>query len=84
MLVDREGVKWGSRNPLMSGAFGVRRRKTLTANGWIFSSQSPNERGVRCEGEEEHFRCELDINVSQSPNERGVRCESRAVSRTRR
>ena len=40
---------WLGRNPLMSGAFGVRSRGTTTDGGSSLLSQSPNERGVRCE-----------------------------------
>ena len=42
-------MKRVGRNPLMSGAFGVRLSKDGTERLSYYPSQSPNERGVRCE-----------------------------------
>ena len=41
------------RNPLMSGAFGVRAATTQNHDNDNHKSQSPNERGVRCERPQE-------------------------------
>ena len=63
-----------SRNPLMNGAFGVRIHRCPLQTSRMGPSQSPNERGVRCEKAILVLKI-VGGNVSQSPNERGVRCE---------
>ena len=59
----------------MSGAFGVSPTDGLIGiMDWV-PSQSPNERGVRCELPSRRRPLLPYRSMSQSPNERGVRCE---------